>query len=61
MAGLGISEAVELARKAGDLVKAGVTIGLQEIIVDLREAVMNAKDEVLTLRAELQAYTADDV
>jgi hypothetical protein len=41
---LGISDAVELAKKVGDLVKAGVTIGLQETIMDLRQAVLNVKD-----------------
>jgi predicted RNA-binding Zn-ribbon protein involved in translation (DUF1610 family) len=29
--------------------------------MDLREAVMNAKDEVLTLRAELQAFKAKEL
>jgi ribosomal protein L37AE/L43A len=52
---LGISDAVELTKKIGELVKAGVTLGLQETIVELREAVMNAKDEVLQLREENQA------
>lgn len=51
---LGISEAVELTRRISDLVKAGITLELQERIADLREAVLNAKDEVLRLREENQ-------
>lgn len=51
---LGISDALELTKKIGDLVKAGATLGLQETIVELREAVMNAKDEVLRLREDNQ-------
>jgi hypothetical protein len=52
---LGISDAVELTKKIGELVKAGITLGLQETIVELREAVLNAKDEVLRLREDNQA------
>jgi hypothetical protein len=52
---IGISEAVDLVKKVGDLVKAGATIGLQETIMELREAVLNAKDEVLRLREENQS------
>lgn len=37
---LGISDAVELAKKVGDLVKTGATIGLQESIMELREAMV---------------------
>jgi predicted RNA-binding Zn-ribbon protein involved in translation (DUF1610 family) len=55
---LGISDAVELAKKVGDLVKAGVTIGLQETIMDLRQAVLNVKDEMLQLREENHALKA---
>jgi hypothetical protein len=58
---LGISDAVELTKKLGELVKAGATIGLKEAIMELREAVLNAKDEVLSLRAELQAYKVKDL
>jgi hypothetical protein len=49
---LGISEAVELAGTVSKLVKAGITLELQEKVVDLREAVLNAKDEVVSLREE---------
>jgi hypothetical protein len=56
---LGISDAVELTKKIGELVKAGVTLGLQETIVELREAVLNAKDEVLHLREENQSLKAE--
>jgi hypothetical protein len=52
---LGISDAVELAKKVGDLVKAGATMGLQETIMELREAILNAKDEVFRLREENHA------
>jgi hypothetical protein len=55
MAGLGISEAMELARKATELVKGLATIGLQETIMDLRQAILNVKDEMLRLREENQA------
>jgi len=58
---LGISDAVELARKVTELVKAGATIGLQETVMELREAVLNAKDEVLTLKADLQAFKAKEL
>jgi hypothetical protein len=47
---LGISEAVELTKTIGDLVRKGITIDLQERISDLREAVLNAKEEVQDLR-----------
>ena len=50
--GLGISEAVDLAKQVAELVKQGITIDLQERVMDLREAVLNAKDEVLALREE---------
>jgi hypothetical protein len=59
---LGISDAVELAKKVGDLVKAGATMGLQETIMELREAILNAKDEVFRLREEnhtLQAQVSE--
>ena len=49
---LGISEAVELSRRIGELVKAGTTLELQERVTELREAVLNAKDEVLCLKEE---------
>ena len=52
---LGISDAVELTRKLGDIMKGVATIGLQETIMELREAVLNAKDEVLRLREENQS------
>jgi len=55
---LGITDAVELTRKIGDLVKAGATLGLQETITELREAVLNAKEEVLRLREENQTLNA---
>jgi hypothetical protein len=55
---LGISDAVELTKKISELVKAGVTLGLQETIVELREAVLNAKDEVLRLREDNQTLRA---
>jgi predicted RNA-binding Zn-ribbon protein involved in translation (DUF1610 family) len=58
---LGISDAVELAKKVTDLVKAGATIGLQETVMQLREAVLNGKDEVLTLLAEVQAFKAKEL
>jgi hypothetical protein len=51
---LGITDAVELSRQVAELVKKGITIDLQERIMQLREAVQNAKDEVLTLREENQ-------
>jgi hypothetical protein len=47
---LGISDALELAKKAGDLVKAGATIDLRETIMDLRQAILNVKDGMLQLR-----------
>jgi hypothetical protein len=56
--GLGISEAMELARKATELVKGLATIGLQETIMDLRQAVLNVKDELLELREENQTLKA---
>ena len=56
---LGISDALELAKKAGDLVKAGVTIGLQETIMELRHAILNVKDELLRLREENQALKSE--
>lgn len=52
---LGIPEALDLTRKLGELVKAGVTLELQETIVKLREAVLNVKEEVLQLREDNQA------
>lgn len=55
---LGISDALDLARKAGDLVKAGVTIDLRETIMDLRQAILNVKDELLQLREENQVLKA---
>jgi hypothetical protein len=58
MAGLGISEAMELARKATELVKGLATIGLQETIMDLRQAILNVKDELLHLREENQTLKA---
>lgn len=51
---LGISEAVELSRTIGELVKKGFTLELQERITELREAILNAKDEVISLREENQ-------
>ena len=51
---LGISEAVELAKKVAELAKKGMTLELQERITELREAVINAKDEVINLRDENQ-------
>jgi hypothetical protein len=56
---LGISEAVELTKKLGELVKGAATIGLQETIMELREAVLNTKDEVLRLREENQELRAE--
>ena len=50
----GISDAVELVKTIGDLAKRGVTIDLQERIADLRDAVLNVKEEVFALRAENQ-------
>lgn len=55
---LGISDAVELAKKVGDLVKTGATIGLQETIMDLRQAVLNVKEELLQLREDNQTLRA---
>jgi hypothetical protein len=52
---LGISDAIELTKRVGELVKGAATLGLQETIIDLREAVLNTKDEVLRLREENQA------
>jgi predicted RNA-binding Zn-ribbon protein involved in translation (DUF1610 family) len=55
---LGIGDALTLAKKATDLVQAGITIDLRETVMDLRLAVMNAKDEVLALREENQQLKA---
>jgi hypothetical protein len=55
---LGISEAVELTKTIGELVKKGITLELQERITELREAVLNAKDEVLGLREANQDLRA---
>jgi hypothetical protein len=55
---LGISDAVELSRQIAELVKKGITIDLQERITELREAVLNAKDETINLREEIQALKA---
>ncbi len=52
---LGISDAIELTQKLGELVKATATIGLKETIMELREAVLNVKDELLKLREENQS------
>jgi hypothetical protein len=51
---LGISDAVDLAGRISELVKAGVTLELKERVTELREAVINAKDETLQLREEVQ-------
>jgi hypothetical protein len=48
----GINKVVALTRTIADLVKKGATLELQERITDLREAVQDAKDEVLALREE---------
>jgi hypothetical protein len=55
---LGISDVLELTGKVGDLVKAGMTLELQETIVKLREAVLDVKEDVLRLREENQALRA---
>jgi predicted RNA-binding Zn-ribbon protein involved in translation (DUF1610 family) len=56
---LGISEAIELTRQISELVKKGITIDLQERIMQLREAVLNVKDEVLRLREENQGLRSN--
>jgi hypothetical protein len=53
---LGISDAIELTKKIGELVRAGAVLELQETIAELREALSNAQDEVLALRAEVRAF-----
>jgi hypothetical protein len=52
--GIGISEAVELTGRVAELVKKGATLEAQERIAELREAVLNGKDEVLRLREDNQ-------
>jgi hypothetical protein len=52
--GIGISEAVDLTGRVAELIKKGATLEAQERIVDLREAVLAGKDEVLRLREENQ-------
>lgn len=52
--GIGISEAVELTGRVAELLKKGATLEAQERIAELREAVLNGKDEVLRLREENQ-------
>jgi len=57
--GLGISEIVDLSKRIGDLAKAGMTMELQEKIVELRSAILDVKDELITLRQENQALKAE--
>ncbi len=61
---LGISEAVEISGRVLDLVKKGVTMGLQEEVMNLREAVLNGRAENLKLRQEnhelLEKLAAED-
>jgi hypothetical protein len=49
---LGITEAVDLTKRISELVKAGATLEAQEKIVDLREAVLNVKDELIRSRED---------
>jgi hypothetical protein len=51
---LGITEAVDLTKRIADLVKAGATLEAQEHIVDLREAVLNVKGELIQSREDNQ-------
>lgn len=54
---LGITEAVEISGRILDLVKKGVTMGLQEEVMNLREAVLNAREENLALRQSKHELT----
>jgi hypothetical protein len=51
---LGLSDAAELTRTIAELIKKGNTQGLQERLTELREAILNAKDEALCLREQNQ-------
>lgn len=55
---LGITDAVDLTKRIADLIRAGATLEAQEKVIDLREAVLNVKDELIQSREDNQRLRA---